>query len=163
MNNDNLSEKDKVILQGRIYPAIQSCVQNRYYLLLGIFAYYSFIFTSPEFQKKINANPEVSCLISLIFTVFIVHNLMNYWLNSIEQKEKEGDKRDSPTMEISFFSITFLLIWGAQYFIFQTARGIPFWISVLVAIAITFVAFWYCKKETKNSNKNVINNNLPKS
>jgi len=52
MCNDELTQKDKVILDGRVYPAIQACVSNRYKIVLGIFAYYSFIFTSENFYKK---------------------------------------------------------------------------------------------------------------
>ena len=118
MNNDELSQKDKVILKGRIYPAIQACVSNRYKIVLGIFAYYSFIFTSEKFFEKSGCY-NVNLLVSIIFTFFVLHNLWNYWRNAKEQKKIEDNiemnwknYKNWPEMEIGFAFVTVVLIWG---------------------------------------------------
>jgi hypothetical protein len=112
MCNDNTFEKNKMILQGRIYPAIQECVNNRYKIVLGIFAYYSFIFSSGQFPEGWKAL-IVNFIVSLIFTGFIIHNLVNYCWNNNEECNLEGRKCKCPTMEIFFFALAFVLIWGA--------------------------------------------------
>jgi len=122
-NTTNEFERNKMILQGRVYPAIQSCVNNRYKIILGIFAYYAFIFSSGRFTEDIRGL-FVNFLVSVIFTIFLIHNLVNYWLNNNEkcELEKKCDpekKRESecPTMEIIFFVSVFILIWGAFYIV----------------------------------------------
>jgi hypothetical protein len=116
MSNDEL-QKNKFILQGRIYPAIQACVNNRYKIILGVFAYYSFIFTSEKFRSQVDI-AGVNLLVSIIFSVFVGHNLVNYWMNAWEQCKIENDGRltwkDWPIMEILFSAFTLVLIWGAH-------------------------------------------------
>jgi hypothetical protein len=96
-NHDDVFEQAKLKLEGRIYPAIQSCVSNRYRILLGVFAFYSFI-ASTELYGKIHDNrPWILIGASIIFIAFIVHNMFNYWKNAQEQYAAEDvvitDKR----------------------------------------------------------------------
>jgi len=112
MSNDELSQKDKTILNGRIYPAIQCCVNNRYKIVLGIFAYYSFIFTSDKLFEKAKTS-NINLYASFLFTFFIFHNLVNYWNNNNDECKLEQRKCEFPTMEILFFIAAFILIWGA--------------------------------------------------
>jgi len=121
MSNENLSDKNKMILTGRIYPAIQSCVNNRYKIVLGIFAYYGFIFTS----KLSTITCKVNFFTSIIFTLFAGHNLWNYWANARDQKKYEnGGQLDvkllevRPDAEIIFAIIVFSLIWGGHIYFF---------------------------------------------
>jgi len=123
MCNDELTQKDKVILDGRVYPAIQACVSNRYKIVLGIFAYYSFISTSENFYEKLKCT-NINLYVSFIFTFFVLHNLVNYWLNNrdelkIETKSeiKWTDLKKWPWMEIGFVIVASLLIWGGYFFV----------------------------------------------
>jgi len=123
MDNDKLTQKNKVILNGRVYPAIQACVSNRYKIVLGIFAYYSFIFTSGDFCKKFECS-NINIYVSIIFTFFVLHNLVNYWLNNSEELKietnseiKRIDFKEWPWMEISFAVTASLLIWGGYFFV----------------------------------------------
>ena len=119
-----LSATETMILTGRIYPAIQSCVRNRYYIILGIFAYYGFILTADKFWSKISHQNldavTINLFVSIIFTFFVFHNLINYWSNGEEEYKLEGKKdKIFPDMEL-LFSITALsLIWGAQFILFK--------------------------------------------
>ena len=45
MSDKHELENNRFILEGRIYPAIRACVNNRYRIILAFFAYYSFIYT----------------------------------------------------------------------------------------------------------------------
>ena len=73
----------KDILTGRIYPAIHSCVNNRYFILLGIFTFYSFILTSTN--KNIICNLDKIQLYGTIalFAITLL-NSVNYIFNSCE-------------------------------------------------------------------------------
>ena len=68
-----LSERDKFILNGRIYPAIRSCVNNRYKIILAFFAYHSFIYSSDNFCEIANKT-GVKWGASILFGVFIILN-----------------------------------------------------------------------------------------
>ena len=114
MCNDELTQKDKVILNGRVYPAIQACVSNRYKIVLGIFAYYSFIYTSENFYTRLKCC-DVNLYVSTIFALFVLHNLVNYWCNNNTECELEKRKRKWPWMEIFFAIFTWILI-AAGYF-----------------------------------------------
>jgi len=92
MNNEKLFEKNKLILQGRIYPAIQFCVSNRYRIIIGIFAYYSFIFNTDIFRQAVQRSfGVINYLISGFFLFFVIHNRINYRLNCEEQTKLEEE------------------------------------------------------------------------
>jgi len=42
---EKLSDRNKTILNGAIYPAIHSCVSNRYRIVVAIALFYSVIFS----------------------------------------------------------------------------------------------------------------------
>jgi hypothetical protein len=130
-NHDDVFEQARLKLVGRIYPAIKSCVSNRYRILLGIFAFYSFIATTDLYEGK-PVKPWIFMGVSAIFTVFIVHNMLNYRKNAQEQyaaedvvitdkrlksksekkKKKEDDFRHGIKFEIVFGVCTFLIVVG---------------------------------------------------
>jgi hypothetical protein len=120
MSNHDLPERNKTILNGRVYPAIRACVNNRYKIVLGIFAYYSFIFTSDKFFE-IHKTSNINLFVSIIFSIFVIHNLVNYWWNKKDQvkiENKGESKRKWPWLEILFSIATLFLIWGAYgYFL----------------------------------------------
>ena len=141
MCNQNLRDINKTKLEGRIYPAIQSCVNNRYKIILGIFAYYGFILLQSGKPWFLNIGCWIHFLnlvVSVIFTIFLIHNTANYLANASEQKEIE-DKcgknemlqnegccyklgrwiQDKVSIEIYSFFIIFILIWLT--FIFTTS------------------------------------------
>ena len=116
MSDKELSEKNKFILQGRIYPAIQSCVNNRYKIILGIFVYYGFILSNDKIFQTFKNHPYFNLISSIIFTVFIVHNFFNYHFNSKDRVKHEGVKENffyMNLMELIFGVLVLILIWFA--------------------------------------------------
>jgi hypothetical protein len=97
MNNDNelfsdnkITEKEKVILNGRIYPAIKACVNNRYKIVISFFAYYSFILNAEiKFITDFFDIFQLGLGISLLFTFFIILNYINYAFNAWEEQKIE--------------------------------------------------------------------------
>ncbi len=117
MNSENLSDKEKTILQGRIYPAIQACVSNRYKIILGLFVYYGFVLNTEVVLESPIRN-GISCFVSVIFTGFVIHNLGNYWLNLRERETYEHEEKHTlPTLEFIFAGIALILIWGPLFFL----------------------------------------------
>ncbi len=111
-----LSNKDQTILQGRIYPAIQACVNNRYKIILGLFVYYGFVLNTKVVLESPIRN-GISWIVSGIFTALIFHNLHNYWSNLRERETYEHEKNTLPTPEFIFTGIALFLIWGAHFFL----------------------------------------------
>lgn len=91
MGNNKIDSK--TILTGRIYPALQSCVRNRYLLIIGIFSFYSFILTSETPTIRDNQN-QIQWFGTIALFSLIVLNSANYFYNSIEAYKIEED-RDS--------------------------------------------------------------------
>ena len=115
MSND-LNELDKLKLTGRIYPAIKSCVDNRYKIVIGFFAYYTFVLNSTNINAIKNNFTAIQLIMSIIFTLFIFHNYYNYASNAdeIEKIEKLGKhwfKRS--ILEFIFGIIMVIIIWLA--------------------------------------------------
>lgn len=116
MNSEELSDKQKFILQGRIYPAIQSCVNNRYKIILGIFIYYGFILSNDNIFQTFKNHPYFNLIPSIIFTGFIVHNFLNYDFNSEDRIKHEGVEENffyMNLMELIFSGVALFLIWIA--------------------------------------------------
>jgi hypothetical protein len=84
----NISETNKFILQNRIYPAIKSCVNNRYKIIIGIISYYSFIF---QFKDKISYLIVIKILLSTLFYLLVLLNSINYYTNYANQIELENE------------------------------------------------------------------------
>lgn len=116
--------KDK--LEGRIYPAIKSCVNNRYKIITGIFSVYAFV------KSSLNTNiiaEKVSLYVAWVFTFFVIHNSFNYFFNAWEQyslEETEGNKISTGKKILyliraeGFFSIAMLLIiWLGYFFVIK--------------------------------------------
>ena len=110
MSND-LTESDKSILTGRIYPAIQSCVGNRYKIIVGYFAIIGFVlFDSTKLQLFLRSGGAV--LTAIIFTLFVLHNTVNYWSNAKEQWRREQLEKRVPLVELLSSIVMIVLIWG---------------------------------------------------
>ena len=120
MCNDSTSEDDhlkKDILKGRIWPAIQCCVNNRYRIVISIFAFYSFIMTSTIQSIKDNFD-DIKLYASIMFTLLTALNSYNYFQNSRDQTklEKENPKGTfckRNDVELAFFAIIMILVWGS--------------------------------------------------
>jgi len=107
-------------LTGRIYPTILSCVNNRYIILLGIFAFYSFILTT-EVKSISEKLRDIQLYGSITFSVIIIFNSLNYFVNSAEQFKienknhvddcKQWIKRNK--MELGFLILSNFIIWFA--------------------------------------------------
>jgi len=119
-----MTAKEK--LEGRIYPAIKSCVGNRYKIVTGIFSVYAFI------KSSLNTNiitGQVLPYVAWVFTFFTIHNSFNYFFNAWEQynlEETEGNKINIHkriwylVRAEGFFSIAMLLIiWLGYYFVIK--------------------------------------------
>ena len=109
------SELDQLKLSGRIYPAIISCVNNRWKIMLALFAYYSFAFRSDYFASFRIALP-IDGIMTTILIVFIIQNFINYYFNANEQIkiERKVDRVGIWTTIIAskieiFFDITAIL------------------------------------------------------
>jgi hypothetical protein len=120
-NENQISENNKVILNGRIYPAIAACVNNRYKIILGLFAFYSFILTSQKKPVEDHYN-EILSYGSIMFVIFIVHNCFNYCVNSGDQRKYENTNDSGcricdfikyNLMELLFMICSLILICGA--------------------------------------------------
>jgi hypothetical protein len=112
MTEERFTDRDKTILEGRIYPAIKACVNNRYKIILSIFAYYSFIISAKDSIKNISHN--INLYASMLFTFFIIHNLVNYWLNNAEEiKHEHRNDKTIPWIELGFTVATLGLVWIA--------------------------------------------------
>ena len=114
---------EELKLSGRIYPAIILCINNRYRIFLGIFAYYGFVLNLVyAFNKCINN--EVHIIVSVIFTLLLSHNYFNYLLNNKEQHKIENQNSKAfpwfkeTYIELGFDIVGLFIIWIA-YFILK--------------------------------------------
>ncbi len=116
-----MSGKEK--LEGRIYPAIKSCVNNRYKIIAGIFSVYAFM------KSSLNTGiltSKVSIYVAFIFTFFVLHNTLNYYLNLVEQQKIENNKViksklfwDYFNVEGVFAIVMLLIIWSGYWFVIK--------------------------------------------
>ena len=109
-----MDEDVKFQLQHRVYPAIKSCVNNRYLILTSIFAFFSFVLNSGEFKDE----NTIYHYGAMFFTAIILLNAFNYSANAKEQYRLEGKeyrtcgsrwKRNR--IEIIFSSLTIIGLW----------------------------------------------------
>lgn len=116
-----ISDRSKSILTGRIYPAIQSCVSNRYKIVVGYFAVVGFLLGVDKEKLKELVETDSVALLAIIFTLFVFHNPSNYWLNANEQQRleepEEQNKNKLPLLEIYSSAIMFILIWIGYCFL----------------------------------------------
>lgn len=101
MSGDDSNEK---ILVGRIYPAIRSCVGNRYKLIIGLFAFYAFLYQVCDDVVCLRQKRELAENLRWVFAFLVVHNAFNYWMNKREQdrREKNSTQPNRTTQEFSF-------------------------------------------------------------
>ena len=109
------SEKAKFLLNGRIYPAIKSCVDNRYKIAVSYFAFYAFILNA-KIDFITNNKFAISLLGSVLFSLFVLHNFINYAMNAHEESILEdrnylGKWYKSSVLEILFSSLMLIVIW----------------------------------------------------
>jgi hypothetical protein len=120
-----ISDSDKIKLTGRIYPAIQNCVGNRYKIIVGYFAVVGVVLFDRE-KLRIFVESGAAVFTAVIFTLFAIHNLINYWMNAIEQEECEKTYKRCPTMEISSSAVMLFLIWGGFFWLYQLYCLLPY-------------------------------------
>lgn len=119
-DNSKCNDLNREILKGRIWPAIQSCVGNRYKIVISFFAFYSFIMTS-TIQSIRTRFDDIKLYTSIIFTLLTLLNSYNYIRNSAEQRKIEDPHANDSyrkwikrnDVELSFFVIMMALIWGS--------------------------------------------------
>ena len=115
-----VTDLEKTILTGRIYPAIQSCVGNRYKIIIGYFAIVGFLLVNDEVLKRF-IEYKAAALLAAVFMVFAIFNLVNYWLNAKEQWKLEGIKKKFPLVEFLSTVVMVGLIWGGYFVLKQFA------------------------------------------
>ena len=115
-----VTDLEKTILTGRIYPAIQSCVGNRYKIIIGYFAIVGFLLVNDEVLKRF-IEYKAAALLAAVFMVFSIFNLVNYWLNAKEQWKLEGIKKKFPLVEFLSTVVMVWLIWGGYFVLKQFA------------------------------------------
>lgn len=116
MSDNNISEDGKVMLTGRIYPAIQNCVNNRYKIILGYFLSIAFVLSN----KFLNLPKTIdgSLIVAVIFTIFVFINSTNYWLNAKAQWDLESTSNGKiPTFDLFSSFVILVLIWGTYFII----------------------------------------------
>ena len=119
--NKIFSEKAKFILNGRIYPAIKSCVNNRYKIVLSFFAFHAFILNA-DIDFIIKHKPDIIFLGSILFSLFVIHNFINYAMNAheeciLEDRNYLGKWLKSSILEILFSVLMLTIIWIAHVFL----------------------------------------------
>jgi hypothetical protein len=122
--NQKFDDMSKDILSGRIWPAIQSCVGNRYRILLGVFAFYSFIMTSTIQSIRLRFD-DIKLYASILFTVMTMLNSYNYFRNSSEAWKNENITRTDKLsewikrndIELVFLLVMIALVWGSYFLI----------------------------------------------
>ena len=110
-NNDSTPETNRVILTGRIYPAIQKCVGNRYKILVGYFGVFGYLLSSKSTLETFSSSGAL-LLLTIVFTAFTLHNSVNYWINASEQSKFENKDTSNPAMEVAALIVILGLIWG---------------------------------------------------
>ena len=115
-----ITDLEKTILTGRIYPAIQSCVGNRYKIIIGYFAIVGFLLVNDEVLKRF-VEYKAAALLAAVFTVFAIFNLVNYWFNAKDQWKLEGIKKKLPLVEFLSTVVMVALIWGGYFVLRQFA------------------------------------------
>jgi hypothetical protein len=104
-----INEYKKFILAERIYPAIKECVNNRYKILIGFFAYYAFVTNTTN--STINTNIRlIQIVMAIVFSVFIIFNSISYYLNTREQLMLETGNRNKAYIKNSLLEFIFGLI-----------------------------------------------------
>ena len=91
-NNINITDDEKLILTGRIYPAIQSCVGNRYKIILGYFIAIGFLLSMEKPKCPEILHKGTACYLAIVFSLFVVHNSINYYRNKKDQMKLEHYK-----------------------------------------------------------------------
>ena len=116
-----ISDSEKVILTGRIYPAIQSCVGNRYKIIIGYFAIVGFLLVNEEILEKF-IKYNAAALLAAVFAAFVIHNFLNYWLNAKEQWKLEKINKRFPLVEFLSSAVMILFILGGYFVLKQYTR-----------------------------------------
>ena len=114
--SEKLSNRDEIVLTGRIYPAIQSCVSNRYKIVAGYFAVLAYLL-----WNKTEVTGELMVLVTIFFALLVVHNAYNYYKNAKDQWELEGPREYTVKQAIFSLnigaSVIMLLLFLYGYFI----------------------------------------------
>ncbi|MGO8693786.1 MAG: hypothetical protein ACLQMF_08970 [Rectinemataceae bacterium] len=86
-------EWTRIKLEGRIYPAVKSCVRNRYLIVSGFLAYAALLLTGSDARALVYSGNALRALaVPIVFSAFVVHNFFNYVLNAVEQVRLENGK-----------------------------------------------------------------------
>lgn len=110
-----MEDRNKTILTGRIYPAIQSCVGNRYKIIVGYFLIVGYLLINKDKLKEVIDSGAF--YLAVIFTIFVIHNFFNYFLNAREQWKLEDTKKTFPIIETVSSIVMMGLIWGGYRFL----------------------------------------------
>lgn len=114
--SSQLSDKDKVILTGRIYPAIQSCVANRYKIVAGYYVTLGVVIFNEE-KQNLFIESGAALLVAIIFSIFTCHNTYNYWENADDQRKYESENKEAHWFELVSFLAILALIWFGYCYI----------------------------------------------
>jgi hypothetical protein len=151
-----MTDSEKTILTGRIYPAIQSCISNRYKIVVGYFAIVGFLLTINERTLKKFIELNGAAFLAGVFTIFVIHNSINYWGNAKEERELEKKGKKFPLVDILSSIVITILILGGYLFLekFLCKRGdkmecdLQCWanissvITLILTATVTIVGLW---------------------
>ncbi len=122
--NTEIRDEDKTILNGRVYPAIQNCVNNRYKIIAGYIAILGFLLLADNMVNRLIDSGALKFL-PIIFTVFVLLNSINYYCNTREQIKLENGIMNvsvksalkGSSLDIVFSIMMWVFIWGGYCFL----------------------------------------------
>lgn len=160
---DAVSNETK--LTGRVYPAILSCMNNRYKIISGILIYYAFLISNPNTSAALLEDRFIGAIIPLFLFLFSLHNYTNYRANAIEQYKFEKEewkyselsprqKFDILDMEIYTLILTITLLYSGYLYITGLICNWLCWVPYLVLVLLAIVCIYIkCKKYKSMVNK----------
>ena len=113
-----MTEEEKIKLTNRIYPGIISCVNNRYKIIVGIFAYYAFVLNAESFLNVPVNHYVINWLVVFLFMLLTALNSFNYFCNEREQNKIEklgGNWFTRNWIELFFLIIIVLFLIGSVF------------------------------------------------
>ncbi len=123
-----ISEINKTKLAGRIYPAIQNCVGNRYKIVAGYFAIAGYVlFDDQRLGKFVSSGADL--VTALIFTMFVAHDFINYRDNA---KEQWGIENENPSARWSPCKELRMEYWWTAFMLLLILGGL-WWLRCLFA------------------------------
>lgn len=90
--------------------------KNRYKIIVGYFAIVGFLLINEEKLKRFIDSGAVVFL-AIVFTIFVIHNSVNYCRNAKEQWKLEKIEKKFPVVDVFSGIVMTILIWVGYLFL----------------------------------------------